>query len=160
LLKDSGPCLTSVFAVSLLCFVVVSHHHSLCSQNRTLLSTGLEREAFTALTCKHPAYTMVDSKTMNYEVASQSSANEKHRQDLENNSSLTPSIDLNDNLPVLTEEHRDYLIQRHGTVDLDPLPSADPADPYNWPQWKKVVNLSCVAFHVSTSRRNMHSTVD
>jgi hypothetical protein len=103
---------------------------------------------------------MVDSKTMNYEVASQSSANEKHRQDLENNSSLTPSIDLNDNLPVLTEEHRDYLIQRHGTVDLDPLPSADPADPYNWPQWKKVVNLSCVAFHVSTSRRDMHSTVD
>jgi len=103
---------------------------------------------------------MVDSKTMNYEVASQSSANEKHRQDLENNSSLTPSIDLNDNLPVLTEEHRDYLIQRHGTVDLDPLPSADPADPYNWPQWKKVVNLSCVAFHVSISRMDMHSTVD
>jgi len=103
---------------------------------------------------------MVDSKTMNYEVASQSSANEKHRQDLENNSSLTPSIDLNNDLPVLTEEHRDYLIQRHGTVDLDPLPSADPADPYNWPQWKKVVNLSCVAFHVSISRMDMHSTVD
>ena len=94
---------------------------------------------------------MVDSKTMNYEVASQSSASEKHRRDLENNASLTPYIDLNNNLPVLTEEHRDYLIQRHGTVDLDPLPSADPADPYNWPQWKKVVNLSCVAFHVSTS---------
>lgn len=94
---------------------------------------------------------------MNYEVASQSSAGEKHRRDLENNSSSTPSIDLNDNLPTLTEEHRDYLIQRHGTVDLDPLPSADPADPYNWPQWKKVANLSCVAFHVSISKTIMHS---
>lgn len=29
-----------------------------------------------------------------------------------------------------------YLIQRHGTYELDPLPSADPADPYNWPEWK------------------------
>jgi len=93
---------------------------------------------------------MNDPKTMNYEVASQSSASEKHRRDLENNASSSTSFDLNDGLPVLTEEHRDYLIQRHGTVDLDPLPSADPADPYNWPQWKKVLNLSCVAFHVST----------
>jgi len=93
---------------------------------------------------------MNEPKTMNYEVASQSSASEKHRRDLENNASSSTSFDLNDGLPVLTEEHRDYLIQRHGTVDLDPLPSADPADPYNWPQWKKVLNLSCVAFHVST----------
>ena len=91
---------------------------------------------------------------MNYEIASQSSSSEKHRRDLENNASLAPSFDLNNGLPVLTEEHRDYLIQRHGTVDLDPLPSADPADPYNWPQWKKVVNLSLVAFHVSTSIGN------
>lgn len=92
---------------------------------------------------------MSDQKTMGYDAASQnSSAGEKHRDDVEN--SAAPSFNgLNDGLPVLTEEHRDYLIKRHGTVDLDPLPSADPADPYNWPQWKKVVNLSCVAFHVS-----------
>lgn len=44
---------------------------------------------------------------------------------------------------------RDYLLQRHGTLELEPLPSGDPADPYNWPQWKKIANLSCVAFHVS-----------
>lgn len=31
----------------------------------------------------------------------------------------------------LPQEHRDYLISRHGTLDLDPIPSADPADPYN-----------------------------
>jgi hypothetical protein len=94
---------------------------------------------------------MLESKTMNYEVASQSSSagEKKHHNDIEN-VDIPAFVDLNDGVPVLTEEHRDYLIQRHGTVDLDPLPSADPADPYNWPQWKKVVNLSCVAFHVST----------
>lgn len=31
----------------------------------------------------------------------------------------------------LPQEHKDYLIRRHGTLDLDPVPSADPADPYN-----------------------------
>ena len=96
---------------------------------------------------------MSDSKAMNYEVASQSSsAGEKiHHNDVEN-ASLPPFVDTSNGATVLTEEHRDYLIQRHGTVDLDPLPSADPADPYNWPQWKKVVNLSCVSFHVSILR--------
>lgn len=49
----------------------------------------------------------------------------------------------------LPDDHRAYLIARHGTLDLDPMPSADPADPYNWPQWKKTANLACVAFHVS-----------
>lgn len=29
----------------------------------------------------------------------------------------------------LSQEHRDYLIQRHGTLELDPMPSDDPADP-------------------------------
>jgi hypothetical protein len=36
----------------------------------------------------------------------------------------------------LSPEHREYLLQRHGTLDLEPLPSSDPADPYNWPAWK------------------------
>lgn len=47
----------------------------------------------------------------------------------------------------ISQEHRDYLLNRHGTLDLDPVPSADPADPYNWPEWKKTANLICVAFH-------------
>jgi hypothetical protein len=38
--------------------------------------------------------------------------------------------------PELSPEHRAYLLERHGTVDLDPLPSMDPADPHNWPSWK------------------------
>jgi len=47
----------------------------------------------------------------------------------------------------LPQEHRDYLLQRHGTLDLEPVPSDDPADPYNWPEWKKMTNLILVGFH-------------
>ena len=36
----------------------------------------------------------------------------------------------------LTPSHREYLLQRHGTLDLEPVPSQDPADPLNWPDWK------------------------
>lgn len=36
----------------------------------------------------------------------------------------------------LTAEHRDYLIRRHGTANLDPLPDPTDEDPYNWPKWK------------------------
>lgn len=38
----------------------------------------------------------------------------------------------------LSMPHRNYLLQRHGTLDLDPVPSMDPADPYNWPTWKVI----------------------
>ncbi|PWY85172.1 MFS transporter [Aspergillus eucalypticola CBS 122712] len=47
----------------------------------------------------------------------------------------------------LSKAHRDYLMERHGTLELDPIPSMDPADPYNWPSWKKIANLLLVAFH-------------
>jgi hypothetical protein len=32
-------------------------------------------------------------------------------------------------LASLSQEHRDYLQRRHGTLDLHPIPSMDPADP-------------------------------
>jgi MFS family permease len=51
----------------------------------------------------------------------------------------------------LTQEHRQYLLHRHGTLDLDPLPTSSDADPYNWPAWKKVLNLLFVAFHACMS---------
>ena len=38
--------------------------------------------------------------------------------------------------PTITQEHHDYLMKRHGTTDLHPLPSMDLKDPYNWPSWK------------------------
>jgi hypothetical protein len=36
----------------------------------------------------------------------------------------------------LSPNLREYLFRRHGTVDLDPIPAAEDADPYNWPVWK------------------------
>lgn len=36
----------------------------------------------------------------------------------------------------LPKAHRDYLLERHGTLELDPIPGMGPADPYNWPEWK------------------------
>ncbi|KAL3475581.1 major facilitator superfamily domain-containing protein [Aspergillus californicus] len=48
---------------------------------------------------------------------------------------------------LLSEQHQAYLLQRHGTLNIDPIPSMDPADPYNWPGWKKSLNLALVAFH-------------
>ncbi|KAF9893413.1 hypothetical protein FE257_011845 [Aspergillus nanangensis] len=51
----------------------------------------------------------------------------------------------------LSSAHREFLLQRHGTLDLDPLPSASSADPYNWPTWKKLSNLILVAFHACMS---------
>jgi hypothetical protein len=41
-----------------------------------------------------------------------------------------------DEVSHLSEEHRQYLIERHGTFELDPMPSMGTADPFNWPQWK------------------------
>ncbi|OJJ43252.1 hypothetical protein ASPZODRAFT_146273 [Penicilliopsis zonata CBS 506.65] len=47
----------------------------------------------------------------------------------------------------LSSKHREYLLERHGTLELDPVPGMGPADPYNWPTWKKTINLVLVAFH-------------
>ncbi|KAI0406749.1 major facilitator superfamily domain-containing protein [Xylaria palmicola] len=47
----------------------------------------------------------------------------------------------------ISEAHRQYLMQRHGTDQLDPLPDFNDADPYNWPRPKKWLNLFFIAFH-------------
>ncbi|KAI1880570.1 hypothetical protein JX265_000810 [Neoarthrinium moseri] len=47
----------------------------------------------------------------------------------------------------ISEEHRRYLMGRHGSLTLEPVPSMDPADPYNWPRSMKTTNLVLVAFH-------------
>jgi len=36
----------------------------------------------------------------------------------------------------LSQGHREYLVKRHGTLNLDPIPAFGDTDPYNWPQWK------------------------
>ena len=46
----------------------------------------------------------------------------------------------------LSPEHREYLLRLHGTLDLDPIPAMDDADPYNWPMWKvSTCTIGCVA---------------
>ncbi|EON97726.1 putative mfs multidrug transporter protein [Phaeoacremonium minimum UCRPA7] len=47
----------------------------------------------------------------------------------------------------ISNDHREFLLSHHGSVDLDPIPSMDLADPLNWPKRKKVLNLVLVAFH-------------
>ncbi|KAJ6781057.1 hypothetical protein PWT90_10322 [Aphanocladium album] len=47
----------------------------------------------------------------------------------------------------LSAAHSKFLLDRYGTVDLEPLPDPTPADPLNWPQSKKLINLVLVAFH-------------
>lgn len=43
---------------------------------------------------------------------------------------------------MLSAEHRSYLLRRHGTLELDPVPGHGDADPYNWPTWKVVYLFS------------------
>ena len=43
---------------------------------------------------------------------------------------------VEDRIANLSEEHRQYLLARHGTLDLDPIPDMNDADPYNWPRWR------------------------
>ncbi|KAJ5226583.1 uncharacterized protein N7469_006589 [Penicillium citrinum] len=54
---------------------------------------------------------------------------------------------VEDRVAHLSEEHRQYLLARHGTLDLDPIPDMNDADPYNWSTWRKTLNLSLVVFH-------------
>lgn len=63
------------------------------------------------------------------------------------NKSLEPAHLESAEKPSLGLEHEAYLLQRHGTIDLVPLPSANPEDPLNWPDWKKNTQILMVAFH-------------
>lgn len=39
-------------------------------------------------------------------------------------------------IATMSEAHKEYILQRHGTLELDPMPDMNDADPYNWPNWK------------------------
>ena len=66
--------------------------------------------------------------------------NEINEQDVLEEKSGAPNDDAG---MELSPQHREYLMQHHGTLDLDPVPSMDDADPYNWPV-SKVLPLSFV----------------
>lgn len=52
------------------------------------------------------------------------------------NRSANEFIVLQDEIAALSEEHRQYLLARHGTLEMDPIPDMTDADPYNWSQKK------------------------
>lgn len=56
----------------------------------------------------------------------------------------------------IAPDHREYLLQRHGTSELDPVPAMDDADPYNWPAWKVLLRLSIYIYRMS----GKHSKAD
>lgn len=51
-----------------------------------------------------------------------------------------PSSLVSSTVNALSPEHRKYLLRVHGTLELDPIPAMDDADPYNWPLWKVSTN--------------------
>ncbi|KAL4891469.1 MFS multidrug transporter [Aspergillus ambiguus] len=56
-------------------------------------------------------------------------------------------VEAVERISTLSDQHRAYLMQRHGTLNLDPIPSMHPGDPLNWPLWKRLTNLLLVSFH-------------
>ncbi|OIW34601.1 MFS general substrate transporter [Coniochaeta ligniaria NRRL 30616] len=68
--------------------------------------------------------------------------------DLERNSSTPPTPGKAESN---TMKHLEYLLARHGTLELDPMPDMNDADPYNWPKAEKVINIFLVAFHAMMS---------
>uniref|UniRef100_A0A060T9Y3 ARAD1D18524p n=1 Tax=Blastobotrys adeninivorans TaxID=409370 RepID=A0A060T9Y3_BLAAD len=53
---------------------------------------------------------------------------------------------LSDASPPVPIAH-DYILKRHGTLELEPMPTNDPQDPLNWPELKKFGHLFLVAFN-------------
>lgn len=47
----------------------------------------------------------------------------------------------------ISEEHKSYLIAKHGTCELQPLPSMNDDDPLNWSQIHKNLQLGMISFH-------------
>jgi hypothetical protein len=56
--------------------------------------------------------------------------------DLEAHSKPQDGYNENTDISQLSEEYRQYLLNRHGTLELDPVPEMNDADPFNWPKWK------------------------
>lgn len=60
--------------------------------------------------------------------------------DKQNSNSLDPEpsverynhVESTNSAKAIPEGHQQYLLQRHGTILLDPLPDFSDADPFNW----------------------------
>ncbi|KAJ5765422.1 hypothetical protein N7520_004981 [Penicillium odoratum] len=91
---------------------------------------------------------MASSNTISLSAGDFENAHSKYDCDFVESAPISAQgLDFSTAASRLSKSHRDYLMERHGTLELDPLPTMDPADPYNWPEWKKMANLLLVAFH-------------
>lgn len=63
--------------------------------------------------------------------------------------SYNEQSDLNqtNTISELTTEHLEFLLNRHGSVQLDPAPSNNPLDPLNWSLFKKNYEIFLISFH-------------
>lgn len=59
----------------------------------------------------------------------------------------------------LAPSAREYLTKRHGTLDLDPMPSACDEDPYNWPRGKKLSVVFLTSFHCMVATLTMTALI-
>lgn len=73
-----------------------------------------------------------------------------HVEQLTNVATYYNTKDAND----LSEDHKAYLLQRHGTLELDPLPGYGDADPYNWTT-SKVSLLRLSSYYSAKSSRKL-----
>jgi hypothetical protein len=86
-----------------------------------------------------------EEPTKNHDLASNHQRKEEHDPDndefVEEASSGPQGSTLVETTEArLSQEHRDYLLKRHGTLDLDPIPDMADADPYNWSTWKVLIS--------------------
>ena len=75
---------------------------------------------------------------------------QKHVAAVEHSEKVDAEIEAPDKLAEqhgISPRHADYLLRRHGTLDLNPVPSDDPLQPLNWPTWRKDLYLTLYAFH-------------
>lgn len=72
---------------------------------------------------------------------------------------LNRETDEEDPAGDLSPFAKEYLTNRHGTFNLDPMPLACDADPYNWPSGKKVSVLLLHAFHCMVATLSMTALI-
>ncbi|KAI3402499.1 hypothetical protein KGF56_004740 [Candida oxycetoniae] len=62
-----------------------------------------------------------------------------------------PTNEVEKSTSELTEEHKQYLIAKHGTYELDPIPSMNDDDPLNWSKVTKYTQVGMISFHAFVS---------
>lgn len=72
---------------------------------------------------------------------------------------IEPEADDSRPSQELTPSAREYLTKRHGTLDLDPLPSACDEDPYNWSRGKKLTLVFLISFHCMAATMTMTALI-